>query len=93
MGRPKGAAKGKYDDLDLEFKTLIENASDEDIKKKVSEVALSEHENKAAQKADLDLEEKKAACKFANEGYAENTKQNKLRISYAHYILNGRGKI
>jgi hypothetical protein len=92
MGRPKGPAKGKFDDLNSEFKETVESMSDEDIKKKVSEVALLEHENRAAKDADQDLEEKMAQAKMAGESYREASKQHKLMISYAYVILQSRGK-
>ena len=85
--------KNPFDDLDKDFKTGIEDMSDEDIKKRVSEVAINEHENRAAQKKDQDLADKKAAVKYADEQYREGTKMNKLRIGYAHFILEARGKV
>jgi hypothetical protein len=36
--------KGKFDDLDSEFKSNIENMTDEEIKRRISEVAIAEHE-------------------------------------------------
>lgn len=84
--------KSPFADLDQEFKDTIDNMSDEDIKKRVSEVAIAEHENRANKAKDEDLAEKVAAAKFAGEQYREATKMNKLRIAYAHFILESRGK-
>ena len=93
MGRSKGPGKkDKFEDLDDEFMSFIENASDEDVKKKASEVALSEVLNQINKKADQDLEEKVAQAKMAGEQYAETSKQNKLRLSYAYHMLESRGK-
>jgi hypothetical protein len=85
--------KGPFDDLDKEFRETIENMSDEDIKKRVSEVAIAEHENRQAKAKDQDLSDKVAAVKFAGEQYREASKMNKLRIGYAHFILESRGKV
>lgn len=85
--------KGPYEDLDKEYKETIENMSDEDIKRRVSEVAIAEHENREAKTKDKDLADKVSAVKFASEQYREATKMNKLRIGYAHFILESRGKV
>lgn len=93
MARGKGVTKSPFSDLDTEFKDNVANMSDEDIKRRVAEVAISEHENRASKKKDVDLQEKQAAAKYAGEQYAEATKMNKLRIAYAHFILESRGKV
>lgn len=85
--------KGKFDDLDSEFKTNVENMTEEEIKRRISEVAIAEHENREAKSKDQDLADKVAAVKFAGEQYREATKMNKLRIAYAHFILESRGKV
>jgi len=85
--------KSPFADLDSDFKTSIDSMSEEDIKRRVSEVAINEHENRAAKKKDQDLADKMAAVKFAGEQYREATKMNKLRIAYAHFILEARGKV
>lgn len=88
-----GAKKSPFADLDSEFKTAIEGMTDEDIKKKVSEVSLNEHENRAAKKADQDLKQKQEAVKYAGAQYSEATKMNRLRIAYAYFLLEARGKV
>lgn len=88
-GRKK---KAPFADLDQDFKDTVASMSDEEIKKRCAEVALAEHENREAKKADTDLAEKLGAAKFAGEQYREATKMNKLRIAYAHFILEARGK-
>ncbi len=85
--------KGKFDDLDSDFKTNVENMTDEEIKRRISEVAIAEHENREAKTKDTDLADKMAAVKFAGEQYREASKMNKLRIAYAHFILESRGKV
>lgn len=85
--------KSPFADLDSEYKSTIENMTEEEIKKRISEVALNEHENVQAKKLDQDLNEKKAAAKMAGQQYADATKMNRLRIAYAHFILEARGKV
>lgn len=85
--------KNPFADLDQEYKDNIANMTEEEIRKRCAEVALNEHENREAKKQDMDLKEKLEAAKFAGAQYAEATKLNKLRIAYAHFILESRGKI
>jgi len=85
--------KGKFDDLSSEFKDAVAGMSPEDIKKRISEVAIAEHENREAKIKDEDLAEKVAAVKFASEGYREATKANKLKIAYCHDTLASKGKV
>lgn len=85
--------KEPFADLDQEFKETIDNMTDEDIKRRVSEVAIAEHENRANKAKDEDLAQKVASAKFAGEQYREATKMNKLRIGYAHAVLEARGKV
>lgn len=88
-----GKKKSPFADLDQDFKDTVANMTDEEVKKRCAEVALAEHENRLAKKADVDLADKAAAAKFAGEQYREATKMNKLRIAYAHFILEARGKV
>jgi len=89
-GRPK---KNPFDDLDVDYKTLIENGSDDEIRRKISDVALAESENQELRKADQDLQEKTESARFAGESYKENSRHNKLRINYARFLLQSRGKL
>ena len=88
----KTAKKNPFEDLDTDYKTFVENATDDEIRRKASDVALAEHENITAKKADQDLRDKQEAVKYAAAGYTEATKANKLRIAYAYFILESRGK-
>ena len=90
MGRK---AKATFDDLDSDFKDSVASMADEDVKKKVSEVALTEHENPEAQTADQDLEAKKREHTEAGAQYREASKANKLKIKYCHALLESRGKV
>lgn len=87
-----GNKKGPFDDLDSDFKTTVENMSDDEIKAKIFEVACNEVDNLKAKKDDQDLKDAKERAKMAGEVYVEATKFNKMRIGYAKYILESRGK-
>lgn len=85
--------KDVFEDLDSEFKTTVDSMTDEEIKRRISEVAIAEHENQANKKQDQDLAERLAQAKMAGEQYREATKANKLRIGYCHALLAARGKV
>lgn len=93
MGRRGFGKKSPFADLDQEFKDNVANMSDEEVKRRIAEVAINEHENREAKKKDVDLQDKMATAKMAGEGYRDATKQNKLRIAYAHMVLESRGKV
>ncbi len=89
---PRFAKKGPFDDLDSDFKTSIEGMKDDEIKAKIFEVACNEVDNLKAKKDDQDLKDKKESAKMAGETYTESTKFNRMRIGYAKFILEARGK-
>lgn len=80
--------KGKFDDLDTDFKTTIENMRDEEIRARIAEVVLAQRELMAAKKLDKDLLEKQAAVKQLSEKYRKASSLNDFRIEYAK-DLNG----
>jgi hypothetical protein len=85
--------KNPYSDLPEEFKDAIESGSDDELRRKVAEVAFAEQENQRMKADDADLAEKKAAAKMAGEQYSDATKMNRLKIKYAHSVLEARGKV
>jgi hypothetical protein len=89
-GRPK---KEPFADLSPEYRTEIENASEEDIRKKISLVALAEAENVDNKKNDEHLKEVGMALQEAGAQYKEASKANKQKIGYARSILEARGKL
>jgi predicted neutral ceramidase superfamily lipid hydrolase len=86
-------SKDRFEDLDSDYKSAIDSASEEEIRRRISEAALNEAQNQENKKQDQDLKEKKEAAKMAGEQYKEATKSNKLRIGYARSILEARGKL
>lgn len=89
MGRQK---KNKFDDLDADFKSVVENMSDESIRDKVAQIALDTEELLKAKEDDEDLKEKVQIAKEAGAVYREGVKMNRVRIQYAQMILESRGK-
>lgn len=79
--------------LDEDFKTSVENGKEEEIRALISKTAIAEYENQLNKKNDIDLQEKKAAAKYAGEQYSDATKIHKARIAYAYYILESRAKV
>lgn len=82
-----------YADLPEEYKDAVESGTDDEIRRRVAEVAFAEQENLRLKADDQDLAEKKAAAKGAGEQYSDATKMNRLKIKYAHSVLEGRGKV
>jgi hypothetical protein len=93
FGRKARAPKNPWAAIPAEWRDAVDQSSEEDIRKRVSETALAEHENKRNLAKDQDVIEKKAALKYATEGYREVTKVNTLKISYARQVLEARGKL
>lgn len=89
-GRKK---KAPFEDLDQDFKDTVANMKEEEIRAKLSEIAINQHQNLEAKKQDQDLEQKKVEYGVAGEIYREATKMNRLRTSYCYSILEAQGKV
>lgn len=92
MARPKKDSN-PFAALDEDFRTAIESGTDDEIRRKVSDVAFNEQENQRMKAEDMQLQEAKAAAKEAGEQYSDASKMNKLRIRYAFSVLDARGKV
>lgn len=84
--------KDPFEFVPKEFKDAVETASDEEINKRIAEVAKNDAALAEAKKKDGDLKEKKDSLKYANEPYRDGAKANKQRIAYCRLILEARGK-
>lgn len=89
MGRQK---KNKFDDLDADFKSGVENMSDEEVRARVAQIALDNEQLLKAKEDDEDLKEKVQIAKEAGAVYREGVRMNRTRIQYAQMILESRGK-
>lgn len=93
MGRPKGPKKDKWEDLPEGFQETIDSSSPEDIKKKVSQLALLDVTQRALLKEDPEVNETKDKLKYLMEPYREDLKSIKLQIAYAKEVLEGKGAL
>jgi hypothetical protein len=89
-GRPK---KDPFDSISPEYKAAIEGGTEEEIRQKISLVALDEAANKEAKKNDEDLKQQGIIYKMAGAQYKEASKANAQKISYARQMLESRGKL
>lgn len=91
MGK-KFKVKSKFDGLDEEFKSAVSSMKDDEVRSRVSKVALDQQRLDELKTTDTDL----AACreKYSAAGamYRDGAKLNKLRISYCLQTLKSRGK-
>lgn len=85
--------KNKFDDLDSEFKDAVASMDDDQIIDRIAQISIDEVKNVENRKQDMDLKEKQESANFAAEQYKEATKANRLKIKYAYFILESRGKV
>ena len=91
---PRGRkAKLPFEDLDKDFQSEVDSMTDQEIRQKMAQVSINEHENREAKKADQDLESKRVLYNEAGEQYREASAGNKQRISYCYSVLEARGKL
>ena len=90
MGRPK---KDPFEDAPDEWKSMMEAASDAEIREEVARVAFAEAENRKNKAEDQQLQEAKATAKEAGAQYAEATAANNSKIKFARALLVSRGKL
>lgn len=93
MGRKKGPykKKDKFDALESEFKDAVMQSSSDEIKKRVSEIALLQSATQAFLKVDPDVLQAKATLKGLTESSRETIKLCKLRIEFCQKTLTDKG--
>lgn len=91
MARFKQPKKGKFDDLDSDFKDAIAQSSPEDIKKRIAAIAIEAAEVEAKKADDQDYQEKKTAFSTAGAVYRDSKKGAKLRTAYCLQVLKDKG--
>jgi N-glycosylase/DNA lyase len=87
------AKKQPGEDLDGELKSTLENASDEELKKKVSEVALLRSAIQAQMKKDPDVKQAREDLANTLRSYKEDIKGADHQIDFISYLLEARGKL
>jgi hypothetical protein len=92
MGKKGFAKKGKFDDLDKDYKETVENMSNEEIRARVAVISLENEQIQGKKALDMDLKDKASSYQEAGRVYRDSAKGAKLRIQYALSILEARGK-
>lgn len=92
MGRKKSfKKKDKFEDLPDDFKEAVLQSSTDEIRKRVSEVAILDCEMRAQLKSDPDVQQAKDALKDLMEPYREDLKSYRLRIEFCKRVLDDKG--
>lgn len=95
MGRKKGSLnkvkKDKFSDLDETFKDAITQSSTDEIRKRVSDIAILECTTRAILKDDPSVKQAKDALGELMQPYRDDLKSFKLQIEYAKQVLDDKG--
>jgi hypothetical protein len=91
MGRKGFSKKDKFDALPDGFKEAIEQASTDEIRKRISDIAILDCTERAVLKQDPDVQQAKEALKNLMDPYRENLKSYKLQIEFAKRVLDDKG--
>jgi hypothetical protein len=87
---PKPPKKDKFEDLPVGFKEAVEQSSEEEIRKRISNVAILDCETKAVLKSDPDVAQAKDALKELMDPYREDLRSYKLQIEWCKRVLDDR---
>lgn len=88
------AKKQPGDDLEPKLKEELESMSDEDLRKKVSEVALLKQALEDEKKNDPDVQQKREELNtLVADRYGDDIKGAKEQIAYIKSLLQLRGKL
>lgn len=90
MGRKK---KAPGEGLEKELKSTLDNMSSEELKAKVSEVALYKRAQEDLMKQDPDIKQAKDAVKLAEQDYKDEIKGANEQIGYIKFLLESKGKL
>lgn len=85
--------KDPYKNLDPAFKNRVEAMSDNEIRAKVSEVALYRQARLESLKNDPEVEQAKDSLSLLTADYKADVKASDLKIRFAKEILERRGKL
>lgn len=82
-----------FEKIDREEKSNLENMSDEEIRAKVSELALYKQARKDTMQADPEVIRLSEALSSEKADYQDEIKGADLKIKYAKFLLESRGKL
>lgn len=92
MGRKKGfSKKDPHANLPEGFKDAIDGMSRDEIRKRISDIAILDCEYKAALKADPDVAQAKDSLKNLMQPYRDDIKSCKAQIAYCKEVLDAKG--
>jgi hypothetical protein len=95
MGRKKGSLnkvkKDKFSDLGDDFKNAISQSSTDEIRKRISDIAILECTTRAVLKEDPDVKGAKEVLQNLMQPYRDDLKAYKLQIEYAKRCLDDKG--
>lgn len=97
MGRSKMSAEDKqakkFEKLDQELRSTFDNLTDEEVRAKVSEVALYRQARRDVMEQDPDIQQLSEQLSLAKSDYNSEIKGADLQIKYLKYLLDSRGKL
>lgn len=91
MGRKRGPKKDKFSSLSDSFKDAVAQSSTDEIRKRVSEIAILDCTERALLKINPDVAAARSALKNLMEPIRENMKAYKLQIEYCKNTLDSKG--
>jgi hypothetical protein len=92
MGRKKGyTKKDPYSGLPEGFKEAIEGMSRDEIRKRISDIAILDCEYRAALATDPAVQDAKRTLKNLMEPYRDDFKSCKLQLAYCKQALDDKG--
>lgn len=91
-GRPK-TVKDPYEGLPDEWRSAIDGGTEDEIRQKLSAVALEMQSIIDDMLADEDYQSCKTSLKMAGEGYRDRKKLVKLKVQFATRVLESRGRV
>lgn len=80
--------KDKFKDLPSNFKSAVEDMSTDEIKKRISDVAILEVVERQLLKDDADVEEARGELAGLLAPYRDNLKSYRLQIEYCREVLD-----
>jgi|SRR5882757_11533482 len=92
MAKRGRKAKDPFAEISSEWKDAVMQSNEEEVRKRISEVALNDEALSKAKESDSDLKMKQAEAKVANAVYRDGFKANRLKIKFAKQVLEGQGK-
>ena len=97
MGRPKLSKEEKlarkFEKLDKELRSTFDNLNDDEVKAKVSEVALYRQARKELMEQDPDIQQVSEQLALLKADYTSEIKGAELQITYLKNLLENRGKL